>query len=220
MTETPAGIATEMDVLRDVVTALAAVPPAAQVRILKYAREWLELPKDSAESQFVIPARAATPVHAESGNAEAPTWIPNIRTLRENKKPSTNVEMAALVAYYLSELAPEAERSDTLDSSMITKYFKQAGHPIPDKPVYTLRDAKNAGYFDTAERGQYKINPVGYNLVVHGLPREGGAAGSTKRAPGRPRVTAKKAATKPARKKEPAVKPTAKTKGGTGRRAV
>ncbi len=154
MAETPVGIATEMDILRDVVTALAAVSPAAQVRILKHAREWLELPKDPSEPQVVVPAREV-PVRTESENAGSATSIPNIRTLRETKKPSTNVEMAALVAYYLSEMAPEAERSDTLDSSMITKYFKQAGHPIPDKPIYTLRDAKNAGYFDTAERGQY-----------------------------------------------------------------
>jgi hypothetical protein len=26
---------------------------------------------------------------------------------------------------------------------------------------------KNAGYLDSAGTGQYKLNPVGYNLVVH-----------------------------------------------------
>jgi hypothetical protein len=32
-------------------------------------------------------------------------------------------------------------------------------------------NAKNAGYFESAGGGRYKLNTVGYNLVAHNLPR-------------------------------------------------
>jgi hypothetical protein len=35
-----------------------------------------------------------------------------------------------------------------------------------------LVDARGAGYFDSAGRGKYKLNPVGHNLVVHKLPKK------------------------------------------------
>jgi hypothetical protein len=40
----------------------------------------------------------------------------------------------------------------------------------------TLVNAKNAGYLDRIASGQYRLNPVGHNLVTHKLPRgENGA---------------------------------------------
>jgi hypothetical protein len=33
-----------------------------------------------------------------------------------------------------------------------------------------LPDAKGSGYFDSAARGEYKLNAVGYNLIAHSLP--------------------------------------------------
>jgi hypothetical protein len=51
------------------------------------------------------------------------------------------------------------------------KYFKQAGFTLPKKPQFLLVNAKNAGYFDSAGTGKYRLNPVGYNLVAHNLPR-------------------------------------------------
>ena len=80
--------------------------------------------------------------------------------------------MAALIAYYLSELAPEGEKSDTINSNVLRRYLKVAGFRLPNKISYTLINAAAAGYLDNVGRGEYRLNPVGYNLVVHGLPRE------------------------------------------------
>jgi len=80
--------------------------------------------------------------------------------------------MAALVAYYLSEVTEdEGERKDFVDTMDIEKYFKQAGFRLPKSPAQTLPNAAAAGYFDSSGRGHYRLNAVGYNLVVHGLPR-------------------------------------------------
>ena len=79
--------------------------------------------------------------------------------------------MACLVAHYLQELAAKGERKDTVSTADLAKYFKAAKFKLP-VIKYTLGNAKNAGYFDSVGSGEYKLNAVGYNLVVHTLPRK------------------------------------------------
>jgi hypothetical protein len=76
--------------------------------------------------------------------------------------------MAAIVAYYLSEITGTKDAIGTAD---IEKYFKQAAFKLPKKIQQTLPNAAAAGYFEAEGNGVYRLNPVGYNLVVHGLPR-------------------------------------------------
>jgi len=80
--------------------------------------------------------------------------------------------MTALVAYYLSEVAPEGESREAITASDVEKYFKQAGFKLPKSIQQTLPNAAAAGYFDAEGNGRYRLNPVGYNLVAHGLPRD------------------------------------------------
>jgi hypothetical protein len=116
--------------------------------------------------------------------------------------------MAALVGYYVAELAPEEDRRDTIDASDIERYFKTAPFPLPSKRSNTLPNATAAGYFDPAGRGKYRLNPVGHNLVVHGMPAGESSAPPRRRtvkkaaAPTK-RPAAKKAAS-PAKKAAPA----------------
>jgi len=77
--------------------------------------------------------------------------------------------MAALVAYYISEI--QGER-DWINAADLQRYFKQAGFKLPKSLPHALPNATAAGYFDSLGDGRYRLNPVGYNLVVHGLPRE------------------------------------------------
>jgi hypothetical protein len=79
--------------------------------------------------------------------------------------------MAAVVAFYLSEVAPSDERRNAINVSDVQKYFKQAGFKLPKIPAKALLNAAAAGYFDPVGNGMYRLNPVGYNLVAHGLPK-------------------------------------------------
>lgn len=97
--------------------------------------------------------------------------ISDITTFRQEKQPASGNEMAAVTAYFLSELAPADEQKKEVRTEDMEKYFKQAGYPLPQQPAMLLQNAKNAGYFDSASRGGYKLNAVGYNLVAHNLPR-------------------------------------------------
>lgn len=94
----------------------------------------------------------------------------DIRSLKDQKKPKSARQMACLVAYYLQELVPEADRQETISTQDLEKYFKQAGYRLPEKLPQVLIDSKNAGYFDAPSRGNYKLNAVGHNLVVHSMP--------------------------------------------------
>lgn len=101
--------------------------------------------------------------------------INDIRSLKADKDPATAQEMACLVAYYLQELAPPHDRKSEIGAADLEKYFKQADFPLPKRIGQILVDARAAGYFDSPGQGSYKLNPVGYNLVAHTLPRKSAA---------------------------------------------
>jgi hypothetical protein len=79
--------------------------------------------------------------------------------------------MAAVVAYYLQELAPPEERKQEVGAQDMVEYFKQASFPLPKATQQVLHNAKAAGYFRGVGAGRFALNPVGYNLVAHNLPR-------------------------------------------------
>jgi hypothetical protein len=103
----------------------------------------------------------------------------DIRSLKEEKKPRSANEMAALVAFYLEHMASGDERRNFLTAEDIKTYFNQAGFPLPSGPAtMTLTNAKNAGYLTARDRGKYCLNPVGYNLIAYKLPANGSEKGN------------------------------------------
>lgn len=131
-------------------------------------------PEEAKAGDVRGPTEAASP---SSTRAEAKSRPPgkqiDIRTLKDQKKPSSARQMACIVGFYLQELAPEGERKETINTQDLEKYFKQAGFKLPGKISQVLSDARAAGYFDVQTRGEYKLNAVGYNLVAHSLPSGG-----------------------------------------------
>lgn len=142
-----------------------------------------------------LPRHGTSAAENESAPSPPTGTVTDIRTLKDQKKPSSANEMAALVAYYLAELAPLAERTSEVTKEHMEKYFKQAGFPLPKAIRQLLPNAKNAGYFDGAGEGKFRLNPVGYNLVAHNLPRSGATLqpATARRRPRRPHHARKKA---------------------------
>ena len=193
-------VAEELAAIKTVAEALQTLSTASQRHVLSYVLDLLGIaqtapqpPPPSPSQPVGGPAEPAAPAMTPS-NPQTIS-ITDIRSLREQKQPRTASEMSALVAYYVSELLPPDERRQVITKEDIEKYFKQAPYRLPGRLSQTLPDAARAGYLDAVERGQYKLNPVGYNLVAHGLPSGGTDSPSR---PSRPRkaVTGKKAATK------------------------
>ena len=141
---------------------------------------------------FAGASTAAPPALSVSGSPRSSST--DIRSFFEEKQPSSDIEAAAVAAYYNQYLAPEASRHDTIDSAALQEAFRLAKRPLPARTIYTLTNARNAGYLDSVgEGGQFRLNAVGYNLVEHGL-------GSSRRAEKR-KLRPKKQHRKPARKK-------------------
>lgn len=174
----------EIQAIEQVIAALEPLDQEARARVLDYTFKRLGI----AEAPFQVDSPSALP--PSQSPAPEPIVSPpgprqDIRALRDEKQPKSANEMAAVVAYYLADLAPAEERKKEIGTADIEKYFKQAGHPLPGVVEKTLRNAAAAGYFDSAARGLYSLNPVGHNLVAHGLPRAGANSqgGARKRKP-------------------------------------
>lgn len=179
----------ELKALATVLGALTPLDPDVQTRVMDYVLQRLGLAGRAVGSD--APSR---PASLDTSVSEAQTLMPpvsDIRSLREQKKPKSANEMAALVAYYLTYAAPEAERKEEISAKDIKKYFHQANFRLPGDATMTLVNAKNAGYLDAGPgRGSYRLNPVGYNLVAHRLPASGSSGAATSRSR-RPRPSAK-----------------------------
>lgn len=194
----------ELSAIQVILGALTVLKSEQRQRVIDYVFQRLGL----TAAQPIAPHQPpAVPFHATPLPAHTPAphittpSINDIRSLKEHKKPRSANEMAALVAYYLAELAPANHRKSEIGIDDITTYFKQAGYPLPAVLRNTLVHAKASGYFDSTSHGFYKLNPVGHNLVVHGLPSTGNDSKPSARAKRTARkAPAKTKATKVAKK--------------------
>lgn len=122
----------------------------------------------------------------------------DLRSLTEQKQPKSANQMVAVMAYYLANHAPTDQRRDYITSDDIKKYFPQANFELPTgSHGQILVNAKNAGYLESFAPGQYRLNPVGHNLVTHKLPRgEGGGTTNPRQRSAKKERKAKKKARK------------------------
>ncbi|HEV2426422.1 MAG TPA: hypothetical protein VGZ29_16470 [Terriglobia bacterium] len=117
---------------------------------------------------------ASTPLSVQPGGSLVPVSSAqksaghtDIRSFFEEKKPSSDIEAAAVASYYYQYLASQPR--DTIDAVALQEAFRLARRPLPARTIYTLTNARNAGYLDSTGEGEFRLNPVGYNLVEHGL---------------------------------------------------
>lgn len=157
----------ELKAINTMVAALSPLKEEQRLRAIEYVLRRFNAvtlqapPVASPSSSYTAPQSPSVPLTTGGPS------IVDIRTLREQKNPKSANEMATLVAYYLSELAPASDRKAEISASDIQRYFKIAGFKLPADARFTLQNARSAGYLDSGGNGQYKLNPVGYNLVVH-----------------------------------------------------
>lgn len=194
----------EIEAIKALLLALEPLPPEVRTSVLEYVLKRLQIalgPFQQTEVSTPAPSADATlaAVEAETERQTTPT---HIKDFKEKKKPRSAIEMAALVAYYLENVAPPEEHKDRITTKEVGTYFKIAEFPLPGKVQFTLKNAKTAGYLDAVGNGEYKLNAVGYNLVVHSMPRGAGVKVARKRKPAKKaKRPAKKKAKRPAKKK-------------------
>jgi hypothetical protein len=157
----------ELAAIGAILSALEKLDGESIQRVLDYVFGRLSL----GERTPVTSTAPVSHAQAREADVELSGRRPSIRDLKNEKQPESSNQMAALVAYYLSEIAPREERKESINTTDLEKYFKQAAFRLPKSLAKTLSNAAAAGYLDAVGNGYYKLNAVGYNLVVHGLPR-------------------------------------------------
>ena len=155
----------------ELIQALEPLDESSRLTAIRAACEHLKIGFPSGEKPLTVVTPALPPI--KEASVSQPPRVADIQTLRDERQPSSASEMAAVVAYYLAELAGPNERKAEVTVEDVLRYFKQARYPLPKARAMLLPNAKNAGYFDSLGDGKYRLNPVGYNLVVHNLPRSG-----------------------------------------------
>lgn len=184
----------EIEAIKVVLHALEPLPTEVRASVLRYVLQRLQI-VIAPSTETVTAATSAAIVGSTSGaiavTGEQQATPTHIKTLKEQKQPKSANEMAALVAYYLANAAPKADRKDRITAKDIETYFKIAEFPLT-KTQFTLPNAKAAGYLDAVGDGEYKLNAVGHNLVVHSMPRESGTKVAPRRRPAKKAKAAKK----------------------------
>ncbi len=184
----------EIEAIKAVLHALEPLPGDIRASVLGYVVQRLQItlaPSSQSSSSGVAGALTETTVGTAETVGERETSPVHIKVFKEKKNPRSANEMAALVAYFLANLAPNAERKDRITAKDIETYFKIAEFPLT-KTQFTLGNAKAAGYLDAVGNGAYKLNAVGHNLVVHSMPRGADGKAASRKKPTRKARAAKK----------------------------
>jgi hypothetical protein len=183
-----------LQAIKTLLETLDPLTPNVRTSVIDYVFKRLGITASQAPSPPPpLPAVAAPLTPSLKSQLDGPT---DILSLKEQKSPTTGTQMIAVVAYYLAHLAPEGERRDFITADDIQKYFVQGKYPLPGSQPQALVHAKNAGYLDSLEKGKYRLNSVGHNLVAHKMPKDGVASAKL----GSRRKPTKKAAKKSGKK--------------------
>lgn len=158
----------DFEIANSVATLLKDLESDRQGRILRWVSESLGI----APSRSLHPQRNDPPAPESSGGPPIGSGT-DIKSFVGSKNPKSDNQFAATVAYYYRFEAPPDQRAETITADALQEATRLSGRTRLGDPGKTLRNAKDQGYLDTAERGAYKINSVGENLVAITLSNEG-----------------------------------------------
>ena len=134
----------EVDALKAVLTALQPLSPESRARVTKYAIDTFDLQKLAQTHTGDTPPTTTVPITSDK-TAASLTPI-HIKTFKEEKKPRSANEMAAIVAFYLANLVPDHDKKSEVNTKDLETHFKIAQFKLPEQLKMTLANAANAGY--------------------------------------------------------------------------
>lgn len=138
--------------MRTIVVALEKFQRPDQQRILRWAQEKLGIANIQA-------SQTSLPVGAAGAGPAQPTTLPptsppatsatDIKSFIERKKPASDVQLTAAIAYYYSFEAPETTRKASLKSDDLIAAARAIGQGGRfKKPAQTLVNAHQQGLLD------------------------------------------------------------------------
>jgi hypothetical protein len=199
----------DFEIANSITALLKDVAKERQQRILRWVAESVGVLLASAAP---TPAPSSDPVRY-GGSAPVTGRSLDIKSFVAAKNPKSDMQFAAVVAYYYRFEAPPDESLESISPEVLQNAARLANRHRLARPRQTLLNAKAQGYLDLVERGQYRINSVGENLVAMTLPGPepslappGRSARSRTKKVGRKKAGAKTPSTKGSQKKKSAPK--------------
>jgi len=163
----------DFEVAKAVADQLKGMEKERQQRVLRWVAESLSLdlgPLPVREGTRTGTGTGSSTSTLQDGASPQQLRTTDIKTFVDSKKPKSDIQFAAVVAYYYRFEASAEERKDSIDAKALQDAARLAGQRRPPKPRMTLNNAKNQGYLDSSERGMFRISSVGENLVAMTLP--------------------------------------------------
>jgi hypothetical protein len=180
----------DYEAVRLVVAAIEGFDPTAQERIIRWAREKVGL---AGPAPVLANVPAAKPPSGEVSGASQSSTAKDLKTFIGEKKPNSDVQFAASVAYFYRFEAPAQERKTEINSEVLQEACRLANRERLKLPSQTLRNAHHLGLLDKgSSTGMFSINSVGENLVAMTLPRKGSEESPAKRARHKKKTAPKK----------------------------
>lgn len=190
--------ADDLEAIRLVIQALEPFDSKDRERIIRWAAEKLGMTAVPALTvPAVLPPAASSslpPPPASGVPQAAPATAKDIRSFVGAKRPKSDNQMAAAVAYFYHFEAPPTERKDSIGKEELIDACRKSDRKRPKRPEQVLVNTYHAGLLDKAgSPGQYRLNSVGENLVAMVLPEQGSSPPQQVR---KPRVSGRRNATK------------------------
>lgn len=187
----------DLEAVRSVASTLEKFPRDDQLRILRWVQERLRISTQAPAAPAVPAATTAIPA---APVVPAPGGATDIRSFIRRKNPSSDIQLAAAIAYYYQFEAPQEGRKSVIKSGDLIEAARAIGQGGRfTKPAQTLVNAHQQGLLDRPAAGEYTISNVGENLVAVTLGAEGGDG--TTGAPKRKKVKTKRKTAKKKSKK-------------------
>jgi hypothetical protein len=182
----------DLDAVRTITEALKGFQPDEQRRILRWAQEKLGL---AATPSSTPPPSPGQPRSGAETSPAAPRT--DIKTFLQAKRPASDVQFAAAVAYYFMFEATAEARKEEIAPSDLQDAARLSGRTRLSSPRSTLNNAVRLGYLDRGQdRGTFRINTVGENLVAMAMPAGEERVSSSPRPKGRGGAKSKKSSRK------------------------
>lgn len=156
----------DFDIAKKIADLLKPAGRDRQQKILRWVAESLDVAVTSA-----APSAAAVADFGRYATGAQVSGRPiDIKSFVDAKAPKSDMQFAAVVAYYYRFEAPSDQRVESISSDILQDAARLASRARLSKPLQTLSNAKNQGYLDNVGRGLFRINSVGENLVAMALP--------------------------------------------------
>ena len=182
-----------LDAAQKIVAELQGMKQEDQQLAIQFATQTLRLvgftPPASQQSPSIAPTQTPSIPVPSAGRST------DIKSFTDTKSPKTDTQFTAVVAYYYQFEAPPDARKSEIDVEVMKEAARQARRH-QRKWIFTLTNAKNAGYLDSAGGGKFKLNAVGENLVAITLPGNGASSAVNGGGTAKKKASGKKASKK------------------------